>query len=60
MEENKGLELGGDGSADNPGHSAKYGSYSIIELNKNKAIDLKLVQVTTTSYLASYVYSFII
>ena len=49
MEENKGLELGGDGRADSPGHSAKYGSYSIIELNKNKVVDLKLVQVTTTS-----------
>lgn len=45
MEEEKGLVLGGDGRADSPGHSAKYGSYSIIELNKNKVIDLKLVQV---------------
>ena len=25
------LVLGGDGRADSPGHSAKYGSYSIIE-----------------------------
>ena len=48
MEENKGLELGGDGKADSPGHSAKYGSYSVIELNENKVVDLKLVQVTTS------------
>ena len=50
MEKNKGLALGGNGRADSPGHSAKYGSYSIIELNKNKVIDLKLVQVTATSW----------
>ena len=30
--EEKGLMLCGDGRADSPGHSAKYGSYSIIEL----------------------------
>ena len=50
MEKNKGLALNGNGRADSPGHSAKYGSYSIIELNKNKVIDLKLVQVTATSW----------
>ena len=35
----------GDGRADSPGHSAKYGSYSLLELNCNKIIDMKLVQV---------------
>ena len=39
------LVLGGDGRADSPGHSAKYGSYSIIDLKQNKVVDLKLVQV---------------
>ena len=48
MEEKQGLMLGGDGRADSPGHSAKYGSYSIIDLNKNKAITLKLVQLIAT------------
>ena len=43
--EEKGLVLGDYGRADSPGHSVKYGSYSIIELNQNKVIDLKLVQV---------------
>ena len=28
MEENKGLELGGDGRDDSSGHSAKYGSFT--------------------------------
>ena len=48
MEEKQGLILGGDGRADSPGHSAKYGSYSIIGLKKNKVVDLKLVQVIAT------------
>ena len=33
------LNLGGDG------HSAKFGSYSIIDLDQNKVIDLQLVHV---------------
>jgi len=37
-------EVGGDGRADSPGHSAKYGSYTTIELRINKIIDLQLVQ----------------
>ena len=44
-EKQQGLILGGDGRSDNPGHSAKYGSYSMLELNINKIVDIKLVQV---------------
>ena len=39
------LVLGGDGRADSPGHSAKYGSYSVIDLKQSKVADIKLVQV---------------
>ena len=39
------LILGGDGRADSPGHSAKYGSYSVIDLKQSKVFDIKLVQV---------------
>ena len=39
------LTIGGDGRADSPGHSAKYGSYGIIDLATNKIIDMQLVQV---------------
>ena len=39
------LVLAGDGHSDSPGHSAKYGSYSIIELSCNKVLDFQLVQV---------------
>ena len=35
----------GDGRADSPGHSAKYGSYSVIDLKQSKVVDIKLVQV---------------
>ena len=41
----KPLVLAGDGRSDSPGHSAKYGSYSVLELNCNKIVDFKLVQV---------------
>ena len=40
-----GLILGGDGRADSPGHSAKFLSYTMMELRHNKIIALKLVQV---------------
>ena len=39
------LQVGGDGRADSPGHSAKYGTYSLIELSCNKIVDFQLVQV---------------
>lgn len=39
------LVLTGDGRADSPGHSVKYGSYSVIEMTCNKVIDYRLVQV---------------
>ena len=42
---NQHLVLAGDGRADSPGHSAKYGTYSILEMSCNKIIDFKLVQV---------------
>ncbi|CAC5386886.1 unnamed protein product [Mytilus coruscus] len=38
------LVIGGDGRADTPGHSAKYGSYSMVDLNQGVVIDVQLVQ----------------
>lgn len=43
--EDRDLVLGGDGRCDSPGHSAKYGSYTLIELVANVIIDMQLVQV---------------
>ena len=37
--------VGGDARMDSPGHSAKYGSYTTMELSLKKVIDLQLVQV---------------
>ena len=45
------LIIGGDGRADSPGHSAKYGSYRIIDLTSNKVIHLELVQVCNLLYI---------
>ena len=43
--EKKKLMVGGDGRADSPGHSAKYGTYSLLELLCNKIVDFQLVRV---------------
>ena len=42
------LVLIGDGRANSPGHSPKYGTCLILEMSCNKIIDLKLVQVWFT------------
>ena len=39
------IVIGGDGRADSPGHSAKYGSYGIVKMSTNKVIHIELVQV---------------
>ena len=36
--------LGGDGRAVSPGHSAKFGSYTTMDLQKRVVIDIQLVQ----------------
>lgn len=46
--EGRALVIGGDGRADSPGHSAKYGSYSMLELQMGVVIDVQLVQVIST------------
>jgi solute carrier family 8 (sodium/calcium exchanger) len=39
------LILGGDGRPDTPVHSAKYGSYAMLDLNLMMVVDFQLVQV---------------
>ena len=48
------LTVGGDGRADSPGHSAKYGSYGIIDLSSDKVIHIELVQVSIIHHLVLY------
>ena len=43
--ENKPLILGGDARCDSPGYCAKFGSYTLLELNHNVIVDVELVQV---------------
>ena len=43
--EDKDVVLGGDGRCDSPGHSARFGSYTMMDLNTNVIIDMQLIQV---------------
>ena len=45
------MNLGGDGRADSPGHSAKYGSYSVLDCDSNKVLDMQRVQVSPKHYI---------
>ncbi|XP_034082366.1 uncharacterized protein LOC117552821 [Gymnodraco acuticeps] len=42
--EGRPLVLGGAGRADSPGHCAKFGTYTTMELESNVVLDLQLVQ----------------
>jgi hypothetical protein len=42
--------LGGDARCDSPGHNAKYGSYSLMDLRCNTVVDLQLIQVNMLSH----------
>ena len=39
------LTLGGDMRADSPGHCAKYGCYTMMDLQAGRVIDIQLIQV---------------
>ena len=42
----KDLRLSGDGRCDSPGHSAKYGTYTMIDQITDKIVDFQVVQVS--------------
>ncbi|XDV42669.1 hypothetical protein PO909_011287 [Leuciscus waleckii] len=44
LRQQQNIVLGGDMRADSPGHSAKFGSYSVMDLSTSTIIDLQLVQ----------------
>lgn len=46
------LIIGGDMRADSPGHCAKYGAYSVLELRSNRIIDVQLVQVLSLTVVS--------
>ena len=45
----KKVVLGGDGRCDSPGHSAKYGSYTMMEIDRSRILDIQLVQCNEVS-----------
>ena len=47
------VKLGGDGRCDSPGHSAKYGTYTMMDLDQKKVLDLQLVQVYILATITS-------
>ena len=49
INEQKPLVLAGDGKADSPGHCAKYGFYSVIELSCSKVLDFNRFVVHNNS-----------
>ena len=36
----------GDGRSDSPGHSAKYGTYTVMDTDIEKIVDFEVIQVT--------------
>ena len=52
--EKKPLMLGGDGRADSPEHSAKYRSYTFMDLTTSHILDFQLVQVEEKCVLYTY------
>lgn len=40
------VALAGDGRADSPGFSAKYGTYTMLDMKTNKILHAELVQVS--------------
>jgi solute carrier family 8 (sodium/calcium exchanger) len=44
----KEIKLGGDGRCCSPGHTAKYGSYTLMDLTQAKVLDMQLIQVGLT------------
>ena len=43
------VKITGDGRCDSPGHSAKYGTYSVMDSESGKVVDFNVVQVTEVS-----------
>ncbi len=44
--ENSPLVIGGDGRADSPGHSAKFGTYTMMDLDADLVLEVEQMQVS--------------
>ena len=56
LKQTKSVDLCGDGRCDSPGHSAKYGTYTLMDEKSNLIVEFSLVQVTevSSSYAMEY------
>ena len=52
LERDRPLTLGGDGRADTPGHCAKFGTYTMLDLDMMMVVDVQMIQVDF--FLADY------
>lgn len=50
------VKLGGDARCCSPGHTAKFGSYSLMNLDSSKVLDVQLVQVFSLSLKAAIMF----
>ena len=44
------ITVGGDGRLNSPGHSAKYGTYTLVDLDHGKILDIRTVQVINKAW----------
>ena len=49
LKQTKSVDLCGDGRCDSPGHSAKYGTHTLMDEKSNLIVEFSLVQVTEVS-----------
>ena len=49
IKEDKAINLCGDGQSDSPGHTAKYGTYTLMDESSGKILDFSLVHVSEVS-----------
>ena len=49
----KKLELAGDGRCDSPGYSAKYGKYTLMEVQTDLIVDFQVIAQTTCHGIAA-------
>lgn len=50
------VRLGSDARCCSPGHTTKFGSYSIMDLNSSKVVDIQLVRVRIPKDLKKFMY----
>ena len=48
---NGGLQLAADGRSDSPGHCAKFGNFTVMEMRTNKVLNIEIVQVGLFRYI---------